>query len=767
MKGKRSILVVDDDVNHSKTLADILKVKGYDTTVAGTGAEAIAAAARSPISLALIDLMLPDMGGIEVMASIKVIWPLCEVIILTGHASMDTAIEATKQGAYSYLLKPYQMDDLLRNIAHGVERHQTQEELLRLASFPQLHPSPVIELNPAGEVTYANPAAEKAFPRLTAMGLRHPLLNGLTGPIADLRQSRKQGEISHVAELDGATYELHISYPRNVNLIRIYVTDITQRRLAEAQLRKLSQVVEQSPEAIDITDLQGNYEYVNEACVQATGYSREELIGQNPRILQSGKTPQAAYDDLWKELNQGRAWKGEFITRRKDGSEYVELATISPIRQPDGRISHYAAVKEDVTEKKRMAEELERHRHNLEHLVEQRTVELVAARKVAEAATQAKSTFLANMSHEIRTPLNAIIGFTELLRRNVRDPDQQDKLGKVAGAAEHLLGVVNDILDISKIESGKLALEETDFVLADVVDNIASMVVADVLEKRLAFRTDISALPALVCGDRTRISQTLLNYVSNAVKFTDTGTIALTAQVVEEDAQSMLVRFEVSDTGIGLSADARARVFSEFEQVDNSATRKYGGTGLGLAVNRKLAGLMGGDVGVESTPDVGSTFWITMRLGKSSQKLNRERAKDSSDRPGYRSPYAQNTPWAILFADDEPLSQEIVREFLRDAGLSLDIANNGSEAVDMAARRRYDLILMDMQMPMMGGLEATNKIRKLPGYGKTPILAVTANAFAEDRVKCFEAGMNGFVAKPFHSEGLLDALWQWLLPRHL
>ncbi len=767
MKGKRRILVVDDDVNHSKTLADILRAKGYDPAIAGTGTDAIGAAEQGAFSLALIDLMLPDMDGIDVMARIKGIFPLCEVIILTGHASMDTAIEATRQGAYSYLLKPYQMDDLLRNISHGVERHETQEEILRLASFPQLHPSPVIELNSAGDVTYANPAADKAFPNLTAMGLRHPLLNGLSGPISDLRQSAQHGEVSHVAEVDGATYELHISYPRDVNLIRIYVTDITQRRMAEEQLRKLSQVVEQSPETIVITDLQGNYEYVNEACVRATGFTREELIGRNPRILQSGKTPRTTFDDLWKELNQGRAWKGEFLNKRKDGSEYVELATIAPIRQPDGRITHYAAVKEDVTEKKRMTEELERHRHHLEHLVEQRTTELVAAKKVAEAATQAKSTFLANMSHEIRTPLNAIIGFTELLQRNARDADQQDKLSKVSGAAEHLLGVVNDILDISKIESGKLVLEEADFAPAAVVDNIASMVVADVLEKGLAFRTDISALPARVCGDRTRISQTLLNYVSNAVKFTDTGTIVLSAHIVEEDAQSMLVRFEVSDTGIGLSPEARARVFSEFEQVDNSATRKYGGTGLGLAVNRKLAGLMGGEVGVDSTPDVGSTFWITIRLGKSIQQPSQDQSKVTSDRSARRLPFGQKPSWAILLADDEPLSQEIVREFLRDAGLSLDIANNGAEAVHMAAHRRYDLILMDMQMPMMGGLEATGRIRQLPGYGKTPILAITANAFAEDRVKCFEAGMNGFVAKPFHSEGLFEALWEWLLPRHL
>ncbi|MBU1225244.1 MAG: diguanylate cyclase [Gammaproteobacteria bacterium] len=239
VKAKAKILVVDDDPNLRKTLADILRIKGYDTAAAATGAEAIAEVERGAFSLALIDLMLPDMQGIEVMARIKAISPLTEAIILTGHASMDTAIEATRQGAYSYLLKPYQMDDLLRNIRHGVERQQAQEEILRLASFPRLHPSPVIELDSAGAVTYANPAAEKLFPDLGEMGMSHPLLNGLTGPIPDLRSGRLD-EICYEAEVGEATYELHIYDVRDAGLIRIYVTDITQRKRNETEIHLLA-----------------------------------------------------------------------------------------------------------------------------------------------------------------------------------------------------------------------------------------------------------------------------------------------------------------------------------------------------------------------------------------------------------------------------------------------------------------------------------------------------------------------------------------------
>lgn len=240
MKQKGIILVVDDDPNLRKTLVDILKIKGYETVVAGTGAEAIAAAAQGAVSLSLIDLILPDMPGLEVMARIKEISPLTEAIILTGHASMDTAIEATRQGAYSYLIKPYQMDDLMQNIRHGVERQQAQEEILRLASFPRLNPNPVVELDPTGGVTYTNPAAEKLFPDLREAGLSHPLLSGLTEPIANLRQSKQQEEITHETEAGEATYELHVSYIPGVDLIRVYALDITQRKRDEKEIHILA-----------------------------------------------------------------------------------------------------------------------------------------------------------------------------------------------------------------------------------------------------------------------------------------------------------------------------------------------------------------------------------------------------------------------------------------------------------------------------------------------------------------------------------------------
>jgi diguanylate cyclase (GGDEF)-like protein len=240
MNAKEKILVVDDDPNLRKTLADILRVKGYETAIAGTGAEAITAAEQGDISLALIDLMLPDMSGLEVMQHIKEISPLTEAIILTGHASMDTAIKATGQGAFSYLLKPYNMDDLLRVIRHGVERQQAKEEILRLASFPRLHPCPVIELDSDGDISYLNPAAERVFPEMGAMGELHPLLHSSVELLKALRQDKEQGEIIHEVEVGAAMYELHISYVEDVNLIRIYVADITRRKRDEEAIYLLA-----------------------------------------------------------------------------------------------------------------------------------------------------------------------------------------------------------------------------------------------------------------------------------------------------------------------------------------------------------------------------------------------------------------------------------------------------------------------------------------------------------------------------------------------
>ena len=551
-----------------------------------------------------------------------------------------------------------------------------------------------------------------------------------------------------------------------LQLLANEVWRIVRQRRDESQLRKLAQAVEQSPESIVITNLAGQIEYVNEAFERATGYDRVAAIGQNPRILQSGKTPPSTYLAMWEALSQGRPWQGEFINRRRDGSEYTEQAIVAPLQQADGSITHYVAVKEDISEKQRVTQELDGYRHHLEELVTSRTQELTEARARAEAANQAKSVFLANMSHEIRTPMNAILGLTHLLLRNPVTPAQAGHLRGIDNAARHLLAIINAILDLSKIEAGRLELEQTDFDLVVVLDQVRSMVAEQAAAKGLALEMALETVPRWLRGDPTHLRQALLNCAANAVKFTEHGMVRLGARLLEESPDGLLIRFEVQDTGIGIAAEHLPRLFGAFEQVDSSTTRRYGGTGLGLAITRRLAQLMGGAAGAESTPGQGSIFWFTARLGHGQADPAGPDAETDTGvavtiHQAEREFYRRHAGARLLLVEDNPINREMALELLRAAELQVDTAQDGQEAVAMAAAIPYDLILMDVQMPVMNGLDATRAIRRLPGHATTPILAVTANAFDEDREACLAAGMDDHLSKPVDPATLFAALLKW------
>ncbi len=531
--------------------------------------------------------------------------------------------------------------------------------------------------------------------------------------------------------------------------------DITDRKEAELALKKLYLAVEQSPESIIITDLNARIEYVNAAFIQNTGYQREDVIGQNPRILHSGETPAGTYKELWEALRAGRPWHGEFRNRKKDGSEYTEFAHVAPIRQTDGSITHYVAVKEDITEKKKLALELEQHRHHLEEMVASRTEELATAMLAAESANRAKSAFLANMSHEIRTPMNAIVGMSYLLQRAGVTSVQAERLAKIDSAAHHLLSILSDVLELSKIEAGKLELDEVDFALESVLEQVVGMISEQARAKGLNLSVVGVGHPLRLRGDATRLRQALLNYAGNAVKFTQAGNISLRVRILEEREAGVLLRFEVEDTGIGIPADKLARLFQSFEQVDVSTTRKYGGTGLGLAISQKLARLMGGDAGVSSEEGRGSLFWFTARLRVSNGSLPSPGRVALDD-------MRRHAGASVLLVEDNDVNREVALDLLRNAGLKVDTARDGEEALAKAGAQAFDLILMDVQMPRMDGLAATRAIRALPREGALPILAMTANAYEDDRRACLAAGMDDFVAKPVDPDALYATLSMWL-----
>ena len=547
--------------------------------------------------------------------------------------------------------------------------------------------------------------------------------------------------------------------------------DITGRKLTERALesreKQLRFVLEGAELGFWDWDIAAGTVDRNERWAIMLGYSNDEIrqttqqwtdfIHLDDR-LRAWESIQAVLDGV------SPKHRLEYRMLHKDGSVRWILDQASVMqRDEDGKPLRMCGTHTDITEIKAIQEELAQRRLDLESQVRVRTFELEQAKEAAEAASRAKSAFLANMSHELRTPMNGIMGMIDLARRHMSNPQGIDKLDKAMGAADRLLAVLNDILDISKIEAKRMVLEEVQLHLGSVTESLVNLLDHKAREKNLRFEIDLpQELQGLgLKGDPLRLGQILLNLVGNAIKFTDHGSVVLSVRLVEESADFLRLRFVVRDSGIGIDPDAQTRLFHTFEQVDNSMTRKYGGTGLGLAICKRLVEMMGGEIGVESTRGLGSTFWFVVSFKKIESSLvwtGAPSAQLAAEQRLQKEFFGSR----ILLAEDEPISQEVSRGLLESVGLVVDVAEDGRQALDFARQKVYALILMDMQMPVLNGMEATQAIRAESLNRGTPILAMTANAFDEDREVCLAAGMDEHISKPVVPEQVYETLLEWL-----
>lgn len=538
--------------------------------------------------------------------------------------------------------------------------------------------------------------------------------------------------------------------------------NITHRKQAELALREGQEaflsIVNTTLDGFVGADSGGKLTEVNLRYCQQSGYARAELLTMRLHDLESPSTRPRFPDHLRRIIETGSA-QFETIHRRRDGSTWhVEVsATYRPVA--GGRMFVFLR---DVSERQHARAALEGHRSRLESQVRQRTAELEQARDAAEAANRAKSVFLANMSHELRTPMNGILGMTELALRHASDPKLADWLAKSKSSSLHLLSVINDILDISKIEADRIVLEKAPFLLRSMVSGVMEMQQSAAEAKGLQLYWGIAPeLPEDLVGDSVRLSQILINLTSNAIKFSSHGRIQVRVLAEAIEAQEVQLRLEVEDQGIGIDDEQLSRLFHPFTQADSSTTRRYGGTGLGLIISKRLAALMNGDVGVVSKKGRGSTFWATLRL----ERISPEEFHEDETLPSTLELLRRDCAGKrVLVVEDDPVNREVAALLLGDTGLVIETANDGAEAVAANQRSTYDLILMDIQMPVMNGLDATRAIRAKPHGRDLPIIAMTANAMEEDRLASLEAGASDHLGKPVTADALHRCVLRWLRP---
>jgi PAS domain S-box-containing protein len=659
------------------------------------------------------------------------------------------------------------LDAMIAAVAELVERHQQSQRAVHEAladlerqKFALDRHAIVSITDPTGKIIYANDkfCAISGYRRDELEGANHRIVNSGLHSKEFFREMWRtiahgevwSGDVQNRAK-DGALYWVHATIvpfldargkPYQYVAIR---TDITERYNAnarlEAQVHFVEELIEAIPLPVYVKDEQRRYILVNRAFEEYYGVVRADYLGKTVfDLLEADEA--VAHDARDLELLRHVGQQSyEAAIRGRDGRARVGVHAKATLTRPDGSISGLVCTIADITERK---------------VWEQETLR---AKEAAEAANRAKSEFLANMSHEIRTPMNGILGMTDLTLDTVLDAEQREYVGVIKASAEALLALINDILDFSKIEAGKLGIESAAVDTGAVLDAVRKTLAVGAQAKGLELVVEADAgLPPLL-GDSGRLRQVLLNLVGNAIKFTERGSVRVRAHEVRRDAAQVVVGFEVVDTGIGISAAAQRHIFEAFGQADGSTTRKYGGTGLGLTISARLVEMMGGRLGVRSEPGAGSSFSFSLPFGIAAPPVEaRSAAQPVGAQPAGAQPHAAGAALRILVVEDHPFNQMLITTLLGKLGHHVELAEDGQSALDRLARERFDLVLMDMQMPVMDGLEAARRFRATETQGHTPIVALTANAMEGDRERCLAAGMDDYLSKPLQRPALLAML---------
>ena len=527
--------------------------------------------------------------------------------------------------------------------------------------------------------------------------------------------------------------------------------NITQRTMAEKQIHRLSQAVEHSPVSVVITDVDGAIEYVNPEFEKVTGYTLQEVVGRNPRILSTGNQSKAFYNTLWETITNGQVWHGEFDNIKKNGEIYWESASISPIFNDQKEIISFVAIKEDISARKQMIHDLEQ------------------AKIRAEAGVKAKNEFLATISHEIRTPMNAILGMGRLALDADLSPQQYQRISHIQTAGKALMNIINDILDFAKMDTENPAIKKEIFRFDDIMEKIITENKAAAAEKNTELVYTFSHEPPVFMeGDGSRLTQVIMKLTENAVKYTSAGRVKLTSDIHFQDTQDLRLTVTIADTGIGMTKKQLSHLFEPFTQANGSSIRTYGGTGMGLAIVKQITEAMNGSIQITSAPGKGSVFTVSLPFGQttSSSVPNVSPEIPAGSRDDRPAPTVSQKPFTdkkILIVDDDPMNREIVAAFLAQTGADISEADNGKKAIEQVAASLFHLVFMDLEMPGMDGFETTRDIRKLPvsWASGVPVIALTGHDISSIQDQCRAAGMNDFLTKPIDTATLSKMLDKW------